>query len=254
MKKAMLFVVATCFAWPAYGAETGEIVEIFGCNLRDGKSMADFDATVSAWQKDMDKNEGVKNYFAAVIVPYRAKSQYDLVWVGSNPNLNDWAKSAAIDYTEVGRAAQARFASASTCDAGLFFGSTLYEALEEGKPGDPPAAVEAYLCNIKDGKTMADVGAAEKSAVAAVNAIKGRTPELVKYSMYRYTPWLANAQFDTITLVVNHDVTAFAASNTAWQTSAEGPKADAAFAAAETCDAGLWFGHIVHMPVPPPKK
>lgn len=254
MKKVMLLAVAACFAWPAYGAETGEIVEIFGCNLKDGKSMADFDATVSGWQKDMEKNEGVKNYFAAVLVPYRAKSEYDVVWIGSNPNLNDWAKAAAIDYTDVGRAAQARFDSASTCDSGLFFGTTLYEGLPEGKPDDPPAAVEAYLCNINDGKTMADVSAAEKSLLAAVNAIKARTPELVKFSSYRYTPWLANQEFDTIYLTVNHDVTAFAASNTAWQTSTEGPAADAALAKAETCEAGLWFGHIVHMPAPPPKK
>lgn len=134
MKKTMLFGVAACFAWSAYGAETGEIVEIFGCNLKAGKTMADFDATVSGWQKDMEKNEGVKNYFAAVLVPYRAKSDYDVVWLGSNPNLNDWAKGAAIDYTAVGRAAQARFDTASTCDAGLYFGTTLYEGLAEGNP------------------------------------------------------------------------------------------------------------------------
>jgi hypothetical protein len=254
MKKAMVFAVAACFAWPVYGAETGEIVEMFGCNLRDGKSMADMDAAVSAWQKDMDKNEGVKNYFAAVLVPYRAKSDYDLVWLGSNPNLNDWAKGASIDYTAVGQAAQARFDKVATCDAGLYFGSTLYEGLEEAKPGDPPAAVEAYLCETNDGKTRADVSAAEKTALVAVNAIKAKTPELAKFSMYRYTPWLAEAQFDTIYLTVNHDVTAFAASNTAWQTSAEGQAADAAFAKAETCDAGLWFGRIVHAPAPPPKR
>lgn len=253
MKKAMLFAIAACFAWPAYGAETGEIVEMFGCTLKDGKSMADFDVAAAAWQKDMEKNDGVKNYFAAVLVPYRATSDYDLVWLGSNPNLNDWAKGAAIDYTAVGRAAQARFDAVATCDAGLYFGTTLYEGLADAKPGDPPVAVEAYGCDINDGKTMADVGAAEKTVVAAVNAIKARTPELVKFSLYRYTPWLADTAFDTIYLTVNHDVTAFAASNTVWQASTEGPAADAALAKAETCESGLWFGHIIHTAAPPPK-
>jgi hypothetical protein len=254
MKKAVLFAIAVCFAWPAHGAETGEIVELFGCVLKDGKSMADFDAAASAWQKDMEKIDGVKNYFAAVLVPYRAKSDYDLVWLGLNPNLNDWAKAAAIDYTALGKATQARWDSVATCDSGLYFGSTLYEGLAEGKPGDPPAAVEAYLCDTNDGKTTADVVAAEKAAVAATNAIKARTPELAKYSTYRYRPWLAESAYDTIYLTVNHDVTAFAASNTAWQTSTEGQAADAAIAGAFTCDAGLWFGHIVHEPAPPPKN
>ncbi len=125
MKKVMLLAVAACFAWPVYGAETGEIVEMFGCSLRDGKAMADFDAAAAAWQKDMEKNEGVKSYFAAVLVPYRATSDYDLVWIGSNPNLNDWAKGAAVDYTELGRATQARWDTVATCDAGLYFGAGL---------------------------------------------------------------------------------------------------------------------------------
>ena len=134
MKNAMLFALAACFAWPAFGAETGEIVEIFGCNLKDGKSMADFDTTVSAWQKDMDKNEGVKkNDFAAVMVPYRAKSQYDVVWVGSNPNLTDWAKGAAIHYTAVGRTAQARFDSVSDVRRGTLLRLDVVRSARGGK-------------------------------------------------------------------------------------------------------------------------
>ena len=83
--------------------------------------------------------------------------------------------------------------------------------------------------------------------------MKAKTPELVKFSTYRYTPWFADTKFDVMYLTVNHDLASFAATTTAWQTSVEGPKSDAAIAAVETCKSGLWMGHVLVAPAPPPK-
>jgi len=250
MKKFLSIIVLACIAWSAYGADTGEVVELFACHLKEGKTMADFDAAAAAWKKDVENVAAAKNYFAAVMVPFRAKAEYDLVWIGSNPNLNDWAASAGWTRTAAGQVSQDRFDKVAICDSGLHFSTTLYEAIAEGKPGDPPAALEGYGCTLNKGKTMADVTAAEKTWIAAVNALKAKTPDLAKFSTYRYAPLLADTGYDLIYLSVNHDLAAYAATESAWAASAEGSKADAAIAEAETCKSGLWLGHIVRQPAP----
>jgi hypothetical protein len=71
------------------------IVEVFGCKLNEGRTMADFDRSATAWADQADRLPANASYFAAVLKPYRGATPYDVVWIGSNPNMADWAKAGA---------------------------------------------------------------------------------------------------------------------------------------------------------------
>lgn len=242
MKRTISCLVIATFAWSAQAAETGTIAEVYGCTYREGKSLDDLKAAAAQWLKEFDKVEAGKNYYAAILSPIRSNSPYDVVWIGSNPNLNDWAKSEEASTGSAAlRASQAGFDAVADCSSGLYWSATLLDELPV-ENDDNDAVVEVYACNTSDGKTAADIEAAEK---LIVEASKG-----LKFATYRLTPWLANTTYDRMYLSVSDDLGAFAANNSTYLTSSAGANAEAAVYGSQSCKAGLWHGHVIRRPAP----
>ena len=240
MKRSISCLVMAMFAWSVQAAETGTIAEVYGCTYREGKSLDDLNAAAAQWLKEFDKVEAGKNYFAAILTPVRSNSPYDAVWIGSNPNLNDWAKSEeAANGSAALQTSQAGFDAVADCSSGLYWSATLLNELPV-ENDDNDSVIEVYACTTSNGKTAADVEAAEK---LVVDASKG-----LKFATYRLTPWLANTPFDRIYLNVSDDLGAFAANNSTYLTSAAGANADAAVYASQSCESGLWHGHLIRRP------
>ena len=82
MKHLLSVLIAFCFVPTALAAGT-PIVEVFGCKLKEGKAMADFDRAAAAWVAQADQLSANATYFAAVLKPYRGATTYDVVWIGS---------------------------------------------------------------------------------------------------------------------------------------------------------------------------
>ena len=53
MNRLALVILATALAGAVQAAETGAVVEAFGCTFNPGQTMADFDKATKAWQADM---------------------------------------------------------------------------------------------------------------------------------------------------------------------------------------------------------
>lgn len=235
-------LIAFCFVPTALAAGT-PIVEVFGCTLREGRTMADFDRAATAWANQADKLPANASYFAAVLKPYFGATDYDVVWIGSNPNMDDWAKAGVAGMASASeQAAQAGFDAVVSCKTALFAETTLYEGLKD-EPGDVDAIVESFVCSLKPGKTLKDIDAKDAADIAASKALK-----LSTYSSYRWSPLYDRAAVQVAYLIVNDDLDAFAKGFDVWMNSKEGQAANAAATSALSCDSALWLGHVLHQP------
>jgi hypothetical protein len=249
MFRFIAFVVTVALAWSVRAAETDPVVEGFVCDLKPGKTMADFDKATAFWNTQMDKIAGGDQYFAVVMTPIRANPPGDLIWLGSYGNLNDWAKNeAAYEASAEGRAAEEGFDKVAKCRSGLWFSQPLHVGLPPATVGGAPGVIETYQCTLKKGKTMANVEHANAAWKAYTEAAAKADPTLGKFSAYMLTPWLANVDFDLVYLAVNDNLEDFGKLNTAALTSSAGGAVGAAFDDAMTCDAGLMSGKVVRVP------
>jgi hypothetical protein len=242
VKHLLSVLIAFCFV-PAALAAGSPIVEVFGCKLKEGRTMADFDRATAAWAAQADKLPANASYFAAILKPYRGATMYDVVWIGSNPSMDDWAKAGVAGMASSSEmSALAGIEAVTSCESGLFAETTLYEGLKE-KPGDVDALIESFVCSIKPGKTMKDVDAYDAALISASKALK-----LSTYSEYRYSPLYDRRDVQVAYLIVNDDLEAFAKGFDVWMNSKEGQAANAAADSALSCDAALWLGHVIHQP------
>ena len=182
MKQLLSVLIALCFV-PSALAAGPPIVDVFGCNLIEGRTMADFDRAATAWADQSDRVPANAGYFAAVLKPFRGAAPYDVVWVGSSPDMDDWAKAGAAGMGSAEeRAALAGIDAAVSCESALFAETTMYEGLKD-EPGDVDAVLESYVCSLRPGKTLKDVDSYDAAFVAASKALK-----LSTYSSYRWAP------------------------------------------------------------------
>jgi len=242
VKRLISILVGVCWAGTVFAADA-PLIEVFGCKLNEGRTMADFGMAAQAWRAQIDKLPAAQNYFVALLTPLRGDTPHDVVWIGSNPSVADWAKSEAAQNASAEMAAAlAGIAANVSCESAMYLETPMYEGLED-EPGDNDAVIETYGCNLRPGKTQKDADADDAAFVAAAKALKPTT-----YSMYRWTPFYGKATYDVLYLAVNDDLASFAALTDAWNASKEGKAANAADAATFSCDSALWNGHVLRQP------
>ena len=246
MKRLMAILLGVFFAGSAFAADPA-LIETFGCKLKEGRSMADFNSAVEAWRAQIDKLPAGRNYFAALLTPAAGYTPYDLVWIGSIPSVSEWAKfGAAGDASPDYLAALSKIGTNATCENALYLETPLFEGLAN-KPGDNDAIIETYGCNLKPGKTQKDADAFDAAYVAASKAIKATS-----YSTYRWAPFFGKATYQSVYLTVDDDLVSFAAATDALNASKEGKASNAAAAATFTCDSALWSGRVLRQPAAAP--
>jgi hypothetical protein len=190
--------------------ETATVVQSFNCNFINGKGTKDLDSAVTHWQEQIKKidSEDMTNYFGAVLTPIVSNSDADFYWIGASPNLNSFARlGTAYNQSAAGQSADTRFEKMSKCKSNLFFSEQIYSG-EAPAEGDNDGVLQGIGCTLKDGKTMTNVLTAE----AGMNKVAAASGS--KYSVYRWTPYLANVPVDLLYLVVYDDLESFASENT----------------------------------------
>jgi hypothetical protein len=240
MKARFSLLLAACalVVMPAFA--TPPVSELFLCNLNPGKTMSDLDATVASWQKSLGVDKAFDRYQASILTPLRANTPYDLIWIGSYPDLNATAEAMAT----IGPRSEAHFADVVTCESGLTFADTVYENMPD-EPNDDDAIVEVYSCVMKEGKTLADLKTPHEAYVKAMDVLGKTDPALSAFNMYTLTPYLANTPADIVYLSVSDDIRAMAKANSAYLDSPEGQAAEAAWNAVGNCESGVWNGKWV---------
>lgn len=242
IRKYLSVVLCLFIPWQLQAAETPPVIEIFDCNYNSGQDKDDLDKAVEFWQGQIAKVEGSENYFAAVFSPIRASGPYDVHWVGANANLNQWAEyTSRFMGSDEGQASQARFDKVVSCEANLFFTEQVY-AGSEVDPEDNRQVAEAYGCVLRHGKTMANVNAVEEAWTEVASSIDS------KVNVLRWTPMVANLEYDLIYIIGHDDLAAFAANNTAQFNSSALSLAGSLLNTVMECKGGLYSVDVIQQP------
>jgi hypothetical protein len=115
------------FSTPVYvgtppGEDDGEaIVELYGCTLNDGKSLADAEVAEKHLSEVVSATKSGINVFRWTT--FLANTPYDLAYVAVHDNLEDFGSfNTRMQTSEDGQANDALFAAAMDCESGLFTG------------------------------------------------------------------------------------------------------------------------------------
>lgn len=236
-----------------HAAESPQVTQVFGCNLKDGATMDDFWSGAEFFRGQLGKIDSAALDELSVFVwtPFRATADYDFIWGVNSANLNSLGQGLADYYaSEAGQAADARFATFSDCDAGVVFSETIQEGPEAAfRPYDreADAVVEVFACTYRAGKGKADFDDAVafwKQQVANI----GDASLTEGYGAYVWTPYRGTNAADVYWVGTSSDIRTWATGGSAYVTSAAGQAADARFDAITECSSGLWSGYWVVQP------
>lgn len=107
------------------------IVEVFGCTLRDGKTLADLQPANDAFVKALDGLKQTDPKLAAVNLhqfqPWLDTTPYDAFYATVNDDLRAFgATNSAYFASKEGQAAEAAFGNAATCESGLWHSQVVH--------------------------------------------------------------------------------------------------------------------------------
>lgn len=240
----ILLSVMLCLIVPLQlqAAETPPVIELFDCNYNSGQDRDDLDKAVDYWRGAMEDVEGSENYFAAIFSPIRSSSPFDVHWVGASANLNAWADYVSgYGGSSQGQASQARFDKVVSCKSNLFLSERVYSG-SPSRPEDGQQVAEAYGCQLRHGKTMANVNAIEGEWTDAAAEIDS------KVNVLRWTPLVANVEYDLIYVIVHDDLAAFASNNTAQFNSSALNIAGSLLNTVMECKGGVYNVDVIQQP------
>jgi len=123
--------------------------------------------------------------------------------------------------------------------------TTLHQGAEPD-PTDDNGVIEIFACTVNEGKTSANVLAAEQPWAAQAIALK------LSLSSWRFNPTWANSPPDLVYFVAHDDLKAFAANSTARLTDPRVAGVNAEFADTMTCESWVKASQIVHRPTMTP--
>ena len=235
---------ATCLLLPgaAIAEETPPATQVFLCNFLDGKDIDDVDEATEFFKKQIEKIDSadLNAYQAFLWEPYVGRTDYDFLWFGAHANLNALARAqSALEGSKEGQAASEEFDDIVKCSSAIALTEVIYDG--EGEPvSDGQALIESYVCQLREGKTVADARAVVKdwSALMATLPTTGSMTALMR------VPLIANTPTDIAYVLVHDDLEQFGQRTTAYQNGG-GRELDARFNGVHNCESGLWKGRQV---------
>jgi hypothetical protein len=237
MKKTGLLLIAL-LAWGHWvqAAETGPVAEVFACNYIGNSGMSDIDSATDFYKQTIASmnNPAVSAIDAYLWTPFRAQTDADTLWFTIHENLNAFGAFSDAMAGSEGQAVQARYFEHVDCGSALYSMTQIYAS--ETVEFSDPTTVEAYRCNLHEGKTMADVEATLEEWRAYV-ASEGTLDNNVTFMM---TPIASAAPYDLYYFGVHDSVSSYAAWSTTNLATDAGQAMGAKFAALHRCEATVW--------------
>lgn len=250
MKRIFAVVALTICACSGVQAQEGQPIQLFACELNEGKTidnvMALADAYRAAWPMMNISDEGSG---AFVWTSFREATPYDYIVGFINSSLEDMSDSLQSYYgSGLGEGLDAQFIETGDCVSGIVFSEQIRNGTI-GQTGDDQADafVGAFSCTINEGSDMDDVIAAEEYWRGRVDALN--SPAVNQYEAYRWTNYRGGTGESDFTWVGNYpDMATWASGESDWLGSSEGQAADARIERVTTCGSSLWLGYWI---VPP---
>lgn len=254
MRKLLTVMILTlCAAAGAY-AQDSQPVQVFACDLNEGKSVSDVmalaEAYRTAWPSIGITDEGAG---AFVWTSFREGTPYDYIVGFINSSLNDAAAGVQSYYgSGLGTGLDAQFQDVGTCDSAIVFSEQIKDGvILQTNDDQPDAVVEGFTCNFVDGADMDDIKSAEeywRKQVADLNSDATN-----KFEAYRWTPYRGgNGTVDFLWVGNYPDLATWAQGETDYLGSKQGQAADDRLAEVSSCVSGMWMGYWIVAPTAGP--
>ena len=251
MKRLLTLAVLSIFAASTAFAQESQVVQVFACKLRDGKTMANVtslaDSFREAWPAMNDKDPGAG---AFVWTPFREGSPYDYVFGFINTDQKTMV-AGLNGYYESGRGAglDAQFVETGDCDSVIVFSEEIRTGggIPDKQGNQPDAVVELFSCTINQGFGMADIRAANdfwRKQLAELGSAA-----LSKYEAFLWTPHRGGTGRSDFLWVGNTpDLASWAQGDIDYLGSKQGQAADARFTKVSKCVSSMWAGSWIVAP------
>lgn len=183
---AVLMFTVTVTTWSqsaevqAQGASGPAPVEAFYCNMQPGKGMKDLMQVAGRIGKWADKND--PTYSAWILTPQFGLGAElpDVIWLGSNPNGNEFGKGLDAWQATGGDLGEA-FNAVVDCSAGHVMASSVEVNAPDGPPGD--GVVMFTQCSIADGSDWSKAVGAHKKYSAAMRSLGAKNSNWLFFPM-----------------------------------------------------------------------
>ena len=185
---AALGAAASCLAAQASVAQVTEAgmgkivpVELYVCNLVEGKGQADVDAVVAQWNAYMDEHE-IDDYAAWLLTPYYygTGQDFDMIWMGASKDGTSMGNGAHLWITEGGEVAAA-FDEVMQCGVHVGLASSMYQSPPDN--ATPSSSIMTMSdCKMDEGTRYSDVRSAE------IKWAKYRKEHGSKAGMWHWSP------------------------------------------------------------------
>jgi hypothetical protein len=123
MKSIIKFLIVTLFAG-AFSLANADVVEVWRCQLNDGKTTDDLNAASSAWLaavKSMDGGTEVQGFHNFRVVANAADDEF--MFISITPDLAVWGKLAAAYQGSAAQKADEAWAEVATCKGNSLWAS-----------------------------------------------------------------------------------------------------------------------------------
>ncbi|MDJ0698362.1 MAG: hypothetical protein QNJ07_00790 [Woeseiaceae bacterium] len=139
------------------GMDPATPVEAFGCTLNDGKTMDDWNAVASQWNKWADKQD-LTDYSAWTLTPhyYGVDRAFDVIWLGGSPSGAALGR-AQDSWIATGSKVAEAFAGVSTCSMHSAFAVLQFKQPPERESPDN-IVISFADCKLSDGSSFGDIG------------------------------------------------------------------------------------------------
>jgi len=244
---AAVFATALLFCGSAFAAQP--VVEAYGCNLNEGKTMEDLMEVTKYYENQRSKvdSDALQQMRSVVWVPVRGNVTVDFVWFNTNMSYSEWGEiTDAWEGSSVAQEIQGRFDAVSTCvGSGVYASEVLYTNDTQFKE-DGGVAIESYRCRLHPGKTLADSDA----ALDAWRPVFDKHVSAAGVSSFvsRRTPIISGNGFDLSYLAVWDDASTFASVNEARLADPADARSANLFNAAHRCESALFNAQVVVQP------
>jgi len=219
--------------------------EVFDCSYRDGADRSDL---MKARDYLIERSDaiGLSEMQAFLWTPYKvANYQGDFLWFNSFPDLNAFAAAAnAYASTDAGRAVAQRFDRIVTCNSSLADVELVHEP-KQPLDFEPPALLASYACTLKPGQNATSV----RDVITHYQDVLAATGLHDDHAFYAVTPLLGTGEIDRYFFGVHADLPAWAARETAMQTSEAAAMFGRHVDQVMDCASALWWGEPI-IPVP----
>lgn len=228
-----------------------EIVNVFACQLNEGKTIDNVWSTLEALAKMNvpSKTPPDPNGTVFLWTPFRTGAPYDYIWGYTNSTLNSMS-SALIDYVAAPgvEAMEAQFDATGTCISMI----ATSQAVRTGALGtvadrNRDAIVETLACDYADG-----AGSKQRDETVALwqrEFEKIKSPALKTYAAWTWSPYRGGTgESDWFWIGAYPDLKNWAQGETDYYASKEGAAIDAQFSAMGTCHGNLWIGYWIVAP------